>query len=90
MSWLVHSVLRDALDFPRWETTVLTPFLIEFFKLFQELESLSLGDLFWVSENVDDAHGSGATAPERVNGEEGRTGDGGGRIRRLTGDDQGT
>jgi len=90
MSWLVHSVPRGALGLPRRETTVLTPFLIEFFKLFQELESVSLPELRWACENVDDAQGSGATAPERIHGEEGQTGDGGGRIRRLTGDDQGT
>lgn len=90
MSWLVHSVLREVLDLPMWETTVFTPFLMEFLKLFQEPESLSFPDFMWVCENVDDAQGSGATAPERVHGVEGQTGDGGGRIRRLTGDDQGT
>jgi hypothetical protein len=94
MSWLVHSVLRDVLDFPMRETTVFTPFLMEFLKLFQELESLSFPDCLWACENVDDAQGSGATAPERVHGE-GQTGDAGsgddrGRIRRLTGYDQGT
>ena len=90
MSWLVHS----NLEFPIRETTVFTPFLMEFLKLFQELESLSFPDFVCACENVDDAQGSGATAPERIYGEEGQTGDGsgdgGGRIRRLIGDDQGT
>lgn len=74
--------------------TVFTPCLMECLKLFQELESLSLFDLSWSCENVDDAQGSGAMAPERICEErergDGGSGDGGGRIRRLTGDDQGT
>jgi len=86
-------VLSGALDLLRRETTVLTPFLMAFLKPFQELESLCFPDLLWACENVDEAQGSGATAPERIHGE-GQTGDGGsdggGRIRRLTGDDQGT
>lgn len=91
----MHGVLRDLPDFPRWETTVFTPLLIELLKLFQELESLSFLDFLGACENVDDAQGSGATAPGRMHGEQGQTGDGesgdgGGRIRRLTGDDQGT
>lgn len=95
MSWLIHGVLSDFLDFPRWETTVFTPLLIEFLKLFQELESLAFPDSLGSCENVDDAQGSGATAPGRIHGEQGQAGDGGsgeggGRIRRLTGDDQGT
>jgi hypothetical protein len=77
------------------EMTVLTPFLMEFLKLFQELKSLSFRDLLCACENVDDVQGSGATAPVRINGEEEQSGDGGngdgeGRIRLLTGDDQGT
>lgn len=95
MSWPVHSVLRGFVDLPRWDTAVLTPSLTEFLKLFQERESLSFLDLSWACENVDDAQGSGATAPGRIRGEErvrgeGGSGDVGGRMRRLTGDDQGT
>jgi len=68
---------------------------MEFLKLFQEPEIFSFADLVCVCEKVDDAQGSGATAPERMRGEEGQTGDGvsgegGGRIRRQMGDGQGT
>lgn len=87
---LVHNVLRDDLDFPRRENTVFIPLLKEFLQLFQELERLSFPDLWWACENVDDAQGSGATAPERIHGEDGQIGDGGGRIRCLTGSDQAT
>lgn len=95
MSWLIHNVLRDFLGFLRGETTAFNPILMEFLKLFQEPESLSFLDLLGACEDVDDPQGSGATAPERICGEDrqtgdGGSGDGGGRIRRLTGDDQGT
>lgn len=94
ISWILGGSLETFLVFPRRATTLFTPFLIVFLKLFQELEPLSFLENLGESEKEWDAQGSGASAPLREQGEdssgERETGEGGGRIRCRTGKVQGT
>lgn len=83
------------LAIPRRTATVLILFLMLFLMFNQDLAArVALGTSLGPTENVDDAQGSGATAPLREQRDspagEMDVGDGGGRMRSRTDDVQGT